>query len=417
MHCIGIGGIGISAIARMMLAQGKEVQGSDVSLSSVINGLIDEGVVFLGLHNANNISAIVDLVIYTTAIQEDNPELLRAQELGIPTLSYPETLGRVSSGKHTIAISGTHGKTTTTAMIANVFQATQYQPTVILGSLFTNTKTNFIPGESNYFIVEACEYRRSFLNLKPNILVITNIDTDHLDYYEDLADIQSAFHELAEKIPSDGFLVCNTQDENLTPVLQNLSCAVINYTESLKEVPKLKVLGEHNRLNAAATITVARIVKIPTKLTQKSLMGFCGTWRRGEYRGKTKSGALVFDDYAHHPTEIQATLKGFREKYPDKDINVVFQPHLFSRTRQLFDEFTGSFADADFIIVTDVYAARERNDGRVSINELAQKIPNGTHIREFSEITEELSEKTSENSIIITMGAGDIYKIADSLIV
>lgn len=416
IHCIGVGGIGISAVARSMLRQGKRVSGSDSSTSLVIDGLLKEGVDFLGMHSQENISSDIDLVVYTTAIQNDNPEFLRAKELNIPILSYPEMLGKISKGKYTIAVSGTHGKTTTTAMVGKIFEIARRDPTVVLGSLFADTRTNFIHGNSDYFIIEACEYRRSFLNLEPNILIITNIDTDHLDYYRDLTDIQSAFRELVKKVPRDGFLVCDKYHATLIPVIKSASCTVIDYKEYSKKVPKLKVLGAHNRSNAAVALAVADVAHISIETAQESLANFGGTWRRGEYRGKTKSGALVFDDYAHHPTEIRTTLQGFKERFTNRSIIVVFQPHLFSRTEQLFGELAESFGDAIRTIVTDVYAAREKDIGRNLAKELAESLEGGNYVKDFSDIVEILHAETQENDVIITMGAGDIYKVADLLL-
>ena len=416
VHCIGVGGIGVSAIARMMLQEGKVVSGSDPSASPVTEGLIKEGVTVFNEHNKTNISSDIDLVVYTTAIQENNPELLESKRLNIPTFTYPEMLGEISTDKYTVAVSGTHGKTTTTGMISDIFIEANYKPTIIVGSLLRKNKTNFISGDSKYFIVEACEYRRSFLNLHPDILVITNIDADHLDYYKDITDIQDAFRELALRVPTDGFIVCDPKDSKIVPVIKELKCNIVNYQDYTDSVPKMKVFGKHNRKNASAAMAVAKCVDIKSDVTNKSLSEFSGTWRRSEFKGKLKSGALVFDDYAHHPTEIKATLDSFKEEYPHKKIIFVFQPHLFSRTKQLFNDFKQVLGDADQVIITDVYAAREKGGNENLSEKLAGDIKNGVYCSSFSNVITMLEENTSAENVVVTMGAGDIYTVADQLV-
>src|SRR3990167_10434405 len=290
-HFVGIGGIGVSAIARMMLAEVKIVGGSDTSDSAIIDELRKLGAkIFIG-HKAENVANDVDLLVYTPALTADNPELKKAVELGIPTLSYPEMLGLISKDKHTIAVSGAHGKTTTTAMIAKILIDAELDPTVIVGSLLKESKSNLIMGKSDYFIVEACEYERSFLNIKPKLLVITNIEADHLDYYKDINDIKDAFNQLA------------LQSEN----------TIRDYTKYLEKVPKLSVPGLHNRMNAAAAYAVADFLGIDESVIKKALINFSGTWRRLEKRGETGEGTVIYDDYAHHPTEIKASLEALRE--------------------------------------------------------------------------------------------------------
>ena len=395
VHCIGIGGIGLSALARLLHHEGNKVSGSDLNPSLITEALEREGIrVFTG-HNAAHVTPDTDTVIYSVAVSDDNPELRRAHELGIAALTYPQALGEVTRRYKTIAIAGTHGKTTTTAMVARIFQKAGLKPTVILGSLFSEEKTNFIHGEGVYFIVEACEYQRSFLNLHPWILVITNIETEHLDYYRDLADIQSAFDELAAQVLPGGRVIREH-----------------DYAQD--EVPPLRVIGEHNRRNAQAALAAARAAGIAGDTARAALAEFTGTWRRQEYKGKTKHGALVYDDYAHHPTEIKATLAAFRGKFPEERIIAVFQPHLYSRTKQFMNDFAESFGDANKVIIMPIYAAREKNDPGVSGEILAGKIKEG----EFYENTEKLRtllEKEGSGTIIIALGAGDIYKLAESL--
>ncbi len=418
-HFVGIGGIGVSALARMMLLRGVVVRGSDRGPSLVTEKLEHEGVqIFFG-HDAKNLAPDTDVVIYSPAITNDNPELIKARELQIPTYTYPEALGMISRGMRTIAISGTHGKTTTTAMVAEVFIEARLDPTVVVGSLLKKSGSNFIPGSSNLFVVEACEYKRSFLSLSPEILVITNIDNDHLDYYGSIEGIQTAFAEIVAKVPARGAIVCNPDDERVAPVLANAKAKIVNYTKERLEV-SLNVSGNHNISNAKAALAVSRILGVDEQSAICGILKFEGTWRRMEHKGKTVEGALVYDDYAHHPTEIRATLQGFRAKYPTGNIRVVFQPHLYSRTKLLFDDFVESFSDADEVLVAPIYAAREEVDPTITSDSLAAAIrerrPQTSTFADTGALNEFLSKSITENDIIVTMGAGDIYKVGEALI-
>ncbi|HCB35715.1 MAG TPA: hypothetical protein DEP25_03675, partial [Candidatus Taylorbacteria bacterium] len=337
IHFIGIGGIGISAIARMFLRQAQnkfslvEVRGSDEAESDVTEELRKLGArVFIG-QKARNVPAECDLVIYTIAVTPDNPEFAEAKRRGIHMMSYPEALGEIARGKFTIAVSGTHGKTTTTAMIAKIMIEAGLDPTVVIGSFLTRSdlvqqgrtllyrgkgRTNFIAGEGRYLVAEACEYRRSFLHLSPKILVITNIDADHLDYYNDLDDIESGFRELAAKVPEDGAVICDFSDTRAKRVASTGKGRVIDFGKFLTKVPKLLVPGVHNKKDAAAALAVAELLGVGLASAGKSLAGFSGAARRFEFRGRANNGALVYDDYGHHPTEIEAILQGARELFP-----------------------------------------------------------------------------------------------------
>src|SRR3989338_5851012 len=418
-HFVGIGGIGVSAIARMMLAEGKIVGGSDTSDSAIIDELRKLGAkIFIG-HNADNVAEDVDLLVYTPALTADNPELKKADELDIPTLSYPEMLGLISKDKYTIAVSGAHGKTTTTAMIAKILIDAGLDPTVVVGSLLKDQGSNFVAGKSEYFVVEACEYKKSFLNLNPKIIVITNIDNDHLDYYGNLENIKKAFGEFAVKLPEDGYLVCDSNDKNFKEIIENVRCKIIDYTKVNNNF-NLKIPGEHNIKNAQAAMAVAEILGVDFKKAENSLKSFEGTWRRFEFKGETKNGVLVYDDYGHHPTEIKATLKGAREFFGGKKIWCVFQPHLYSRTKLLFGDFGKSFSDADEIILADIYAAREPKDEGINSKMLAEEITkNGgkaSYMESFDKITGFLAENAKKGDVIITMGAGDVFKIGENLL-
>ncbi|MFQ5662158.1 MAG: UDP-N-acetylmuramate--L-alanine ligase, partial [Candidatus Paceibacteria bacterium] len=290
VHFIGIGGIGVSAIARMMLRKGKIVSGSDESPSEITKALEEEGAKIFTEHSAENITEDTDLVVYTVAIDKDNPELKKAKELEIETRTYSQMLGIISEGHYTVAVSGTHGKTTTTAMLAKVTVDSGLNPTVIVGSLMNGS--NFISGNSDFFIVEACEYNRSFLDLNPNVLVITNIDEDHLDYYKDLTDIQGAFTELVSKLGEEDFVVCNPEDEKVKPVIENAKCKIVDYTK-VENIKDLKVAGEYNQENAKAALRAAEILKVEKEKAVSSLQGFDGVWRRFEYKGKAENGAEI----------------------------------------------------------------------------------------------------------------------------
>ena len=441
VHFIGIGGIGISAIARMMLMEGKKVSGQDIQGSDIINDLEKAGAKIVTGQKLENIPEDADLIVYTIAIEYYDPELFKKLKEGnVPIRSYPEMLGVVSAGKYTIAISGTHGKTTTTGMIAQILMDNKKDPSVIIWSLITspknltptlswkgegeNTKTNFICGKSEYFVVEACEYRRSFLQVNPKVLVITNIDADHLDYYKYIEDIKSAFRELAMKVPADGYVVCNVNDKNIKDVIEGINAKVVDYQEFFDENLKLKIPGVHNKKNAAAARAMGPILSIESVDVDNALGGFPGTWRRFEFKGKLPSGALVYDDYAHHPAEITACLQGFRELYPNIDgwkITIVFQSHLFSRTKALLPEFANSFSDADKVLVLPIYFAREVDDGTITSQILRDKIKeNGVDALAFSDFksAEEFVKNLNlgEKDILVTLGAGLAYEIGDYML-
>ncbi len=418
---VGIGGIGISAIARMMVLEGKEVIGSDITENEMTDELRELGIkIFLG-QKIELIPKDADLIVYSIAIPRYDPNFFeKLKNLGVSMLTYPQMLGLVTKDKHTIAVSGTHGKTTVTAMIAKILIDTRKDPSVIVGSLLKDSKSNLIVGKSEYFVVEACEYERSFLNVKPKIAVITNIETDHLDYYKDLADIQNAFSEFISQ--TKDMVIYNSKNINISLLVGEFKGKLVDYSKYLNKVPKLSVPGEHNRMNGAAALAVADVLGIDEDDAQKSLAGFLGTWRRLEKKGETKDGTIIYDDYAHHPTEIRASLQALCELYPknSKKITVIFQPHLYSRTKALFDGFSKAFKEADLVILLPIYFAREKLDETVSSGKLAEVIcKNGDKAIAFTDFelaTEYLrSQVWGGNDIFVTMGAGEAYKIADLL--
>ncbi len=426
VHFIGIGGIGISAIARMLLLEGKTVSGSDRGISPVTADLEKHGAtIFIG-QDPHNIPEDCDLVIYTVAIASDNPELQEAHKRGCDVITYPQALHIISKNKYTIAVSGTHGKTTTTAMSAYVLIEAGLDPTVLVGSLMNHPdkpeeKSNFIAGTSNYFLVEADEYKKSFHNLSPKILVINNVDLDHLDFYKDLSDIQESFRHLAERVPKDGYVICDLSHPHVAPIVAGLEASIVDYIKYEQDVPKLAIPGKHNRHNAAAAYALGKVFGAEDAIIKRALERFKGTWRRFEFKGITKTGALVYDDYAHNPQKVKAALEGAREQFSDKTITVVFQPHLFSRTKLLLDTFAESFFAADNVIISPIYAAREAFDPSISSDVLAERIrlPKGKAMAlpSFEKIEETVAKiLVDDHHVLITMGAGDVHKLGEKLI-
>lgn len=420
IHMIGVGGIGMSGLARLFLHEGKEVSGSDRVPSEITDALETEGVKFFASQSAENINSLLglELVVYTEAMKKDHPEMLAAQALNIPILNYFEALALVANQYYLIAVAGTHGKTTTTAMLIDVFEEAGLDPTAIVGSLRSKTGSNFRAGKSKYFIVEACEYKRDFLHLEPDILVITNIEAEHLDYYKDLDDVQAAFREFAMKVREGGVVVAQLTDSNVSPVLNGLNVEVVDYKSHLDLLLPLKVPGLHNRLNGAAVLAVADQVGISSQDAKEALSNFAGTWRRFEYKG-LQNGAPVYDDYGHHPTELLATMNGARELFPNKKLIVVFQPHLYSRTAELFDDFVLVLSKADKVIVTHVYDARDTGKQGVTGETLAeavkQKNSDTMYIESFDDIVSELKASVTSGDVVLVMGAGDVTKVAGEL--
>ncbi|OHB25323.1 MAG: hypothetical protein A2542_01810 [Parcubacteria group bacterium RIFOXYD2_FULL_52_8] len=422
VHFIGIGGSGVSAVARLALLQGKRVSGSDQAESSTTEELKRAGAnIYIG-HRANNLGPEVDLVVYTIALADNNPELEKAKERQMPLFSYPQILGEISKEMYTIAVAGTHGKTTTTAMVGKLLADAGLDPTVIVGSPMVHAKSNLVVGKSKYLVVEACEYRRSFLQLSPKILVITNIDRDHLDYYEDLADIQKAFCEFVSKLDSRGTLVCAAEDERLRPVLAHNPGRLVDYRSfaSLTSTLKLRLPGAHNQWNAQAAAAAGSVLKISPNMMKRSLRSFRGTKRRLEYKGVTAEGTVVYDDYGHAPAEVRATLAALRELFPEKHITIVFQPHLYSRTKLLLEEFGTSFVDADHTVITDIFAARESLDTSIHSKDLVARIKDAggkaSYVENFMHVRDLLRERELRTDVLLIEGAGSISTLASSLV-
>ena len=445
IHFIGIDGISMSALAAIMLRRGWVVSGSDLKQSSLTKKLVKEGATFYLGHASGNVNG-VDLVVYTAAVRPDNPELSHARERGIKVLSRAEFLGTLmSESTYGLAISGSHGKTTTTALIGVMLEEAEFNPTVLVGGELDALGGNVKVGGKDYFVAEACEYVETFLALRPYLSVILNIDADHLDYFGDLEHIVAAFRRFAELIPEHGYLVACSDDANVREILPGLKCNVLTYgltqgcnwwatniemrpeggslfdvyfdNELLGRV-RLKLNGRHNILNTLSALAVGRILGIPFASMCRTFETFNGTHRRFELKGRY-NGAAIIDDYAHHPTEIRATLSAARDVSPRRLI-VAFQPHTYTRTKTLLSEFAASFADADEVIITDIYAARERDSLGISSEDLVRQIryshSNVKYLGRLEDAAAYLSGELRPGDMLITMGAGDIHRVGESLL-
>ena len=417
-YFIGIGGIGMSALAQLLAHDGAAVSGSDREASPVTELLERKGINVVIGQKAENVPQGTELSIYSDSVPESNPERVRARELGIPELSYFQMLGKVSAGKRTAAVAGTHGKTTTTGMLAKILIDAGASPTAIIGSIVKDFGSNYVAGDSDLFVVEACEYKDHLLELSPEILVITNLEWDHTDYFPSLEALQETFKKAIARVPESGAIVTDPSNPNIAPLLVSAKARIVDYTR--EPVYDLRLPGDFNIMNARAAAAAARVVLPESGNTTiyGSVSAFEGTWRRFEYKGKTVQGAEVYDDYAHHPTAVSATLKALRAKAKGK-IYVAFHPHLYSRTRDLLDEFATAFADADTVFIAPIYAAREVDDGSISSEILAERIrATGVEAMALSsfDAIEHALAAAGAGDAIMTMGAGDIYRVADTLV-
>lgn len=418
---VGVGGIGMSALAQLLAHRGHEVNGSDREESPVVSMLAGRGIrVSIG-HDGCSIPADTELLIYSDAVPSTNTERVRAAEMNIPQLSYFEALGVVSEGARTIAVAGTHGKTTTSAMLAKILQYCEKEPTAIVGSIVRDFSpsdggSNFLSGREELLVVEACEYRDHLLKLSPELLVITNIELDHTDYFPNIEALQATFRKAVERVPRHGAIIANPYDPMVAAVLSAAVAPILDYTT--QTAPTLRQIGEFNRANARAAKCAARAAfpHLQEEYIDRALIAFGGSWRRFEYKGETPQGASVYDDYAHHPTAIRATVEAVREEFPDRRIVVAFHPHLYSRTKALFDDFVRALSLADAVVIAPVYAAREKPDPSVSHHALAEAIgERAIALDSFDAIRARLLEEDG-GTIIITMGAGDIYKVAEQIV-
>jgi len=417
---IGIGGIGISALAKMVKSRDIEAFGlNDEEAGKTLETLHEEGIEVILQKDFVELPE-ADMYVYSDAWIYRGPKILEsARDTGKPVLSYFEALGQFAKNYKVIAISGTHGKTTTTAMVAEVLIDLGLDPTVVVGSFVKKFNSNFRKGDSDILVVEADEFNKHFLNFDPIVTIITNIELDHVDTYKDLNEVENTFKELIMK--TKNAVICNVNNSNLELLTQDFSGEVINYMNYFEELPKMLVPGDHNRMNASTVLALASYLNLNQEEVKLSLSKFAGTWRRLERRGETKNGVIIYDDYAHHPTEVVASLNGLRELYPVgvNKIIVVFQPHLYSRTKAFFNEFIDAFDQADEIFLLPIYFAREDPDDTVSSEKLAESIKSrGKKVftGSFQEVTAHLQGMPLEKgTIFVTMGAGESYKIADDL--
>jgi len=438
IHFVGIGGIGMSGIAEFLHNNGFEITGSDMNLSEVTAHLQKEGIKVFEGHHVNNLDT-VDVVVKSSAVKDDNPEVVYALSQKITVIRRAEMLAELIRMSFGVAVAGTHGKTTSTSMVGMVLSEAEFDPTVIVGGVVMNYGKNNLMGSGDYIVVEADEYDRSFLTLSPIIAAITNIEADHLDTYKNLTEIKEAFVNFANKVPFFGCVVCCLDDKGVQSILPDIKKTIMTYGLSRQAdvrainvkhsnfktsfevlfkdynlgIIELNSIGNHNIQNALLAVSVGIEMNIPFDKIKKGLIKFKGVQRRCELVGE-KNGIKVIDDYAHHPTEIVATLSGIRENTENR-IVAIFQPHLFSRTRDFVNEFGRSFYNADVMIITPIYPAREKPiegvSGQLIANAAIQSgHSNVLYIDDNSKTVDILMDICKSGDIVITLGAGDIYK-------
>ena len=446
IHMIGIGGVSMSGIAAILYNWGFNVSGSDRTSSINTDKLISMGIKVVIGHDLKDIASS-DVVIYTAAIKQDDPEILEAKRLNIPTIERADFLGELTRCfKDTICISGTHGKTTTTSMISLCFLEALQDPSIQVGAVLKQLDGNYRVGNSEHFIIEACEYVESFLKFSPKAEIILNIDNDHLDYFKTFENIKNAFIKYVKLLPNDGILVINADDSNCLDLAQYTNCNIIKYGIDNKDsnfyadnisfdnngFPNFDVLkngeffckislsvpGKHNILNSLACICLCDYYGIDKQYIQIALHNFTGADRRFEFKGKV-NGASIYDDYGHHPTEVKAVAKAMKEKKYNQSW-VVFQPHTYSRTKNLLDDFANALTNFDNIIVLDIYAAREANTYNISSQDLVNRIKelgkDAKYIPDFNNCVSYLKQNIKENDIVMTLGAGTVTQIGPMLL-
>ena len=446
IYFIGIGGISMSGLAEILASRGHQVSGTDVKETAVTKHLQSLGIHINFGHRAENITDDITLVVYTAAIHDDNPELRAAHEKGIRIMDRAHLLGQIMDEYHdSVAVSGTHGKTTTTSMVSEILLAAEKDPTITVGGILPTIGSNLRIGNSPYFVAEACEYFDSFLQFNPFIAIILNVESDHLDYFKTLENIRRSFHAFAQRVPDKGLLVISEKIDNVEELTDGLTCHVetfglsekanwraenivheadgrnsfdIYHNSAFFTTIHLHIPGEHNITNALAAIAASAFLGAAPEDCVKGLHHYTGTERRFQLKGK-KDCITVIDDYAHHPTEIKAALAA-AQNVQHNTTWCVFQPHTFSRTRFLFDEFGEAFGDADEIIIADIFAARETDDGTVSAAQLAERIAqtgkSARYVGDFAAIEAYLREHCKSGDLLMTVGAGDVYKIGENFL-
>jgi len=444
VHFVGIGGIGMSGIARVLLEEGYRVSGSDLRVSPLTEALVGLGGTVYEGHAAKNIAG-ADLVVVSSAVPPHNPEVLAAQEAGIPVVGRAQILGQLVEGRYGVAVAGTHGKTTTSAMIALILERAGLDPTIIVGGVIPELGSNAKAGKGKYLVLEADEYQRTFLGFSPSVAVVTNIEMDHPDYFRDLEDIYQAYLEFVRLVSQEGKIFLCADDpvgERLQeePHLAEITTYGLGPRARWRAAdlaanaaggsdfrvlasgrPRgefgLRIPGRHNVNNGLAALAVSDYLGIDLMEAGKTLAQFRGVERRFEVKGEA-AGVMVIDDYAHHPSQIKATLTAARERYPERRVWAVFQPHTYSRTKALWSEFAVSFGDADQVVVTDIYPARETDDLGVSSQELMATMnhPVAHYVGALSDVVTMLSQQLRDGDLLITLGAGDIYEVGEKVL-
>ncbi len=451
VHFIGIGGISMSGLAEILLDRGFTVSGSDTKASPLTDKLKGQGATIYTGQSASNIDPSLDVVIYTAAIGRDNPEFLEASASGIPMLTRAQLLGELMANyKTAIGIAGTHGKTTTTSMISEILLASGKDPTISVGGMLSSIGGNVRIGHSDTFIAEACEYTNSFLSLAPTVEVILNIQEDHLDFFKDINDIRHSFHKYAELLDEKGTLVINNEIPDVSEIYEGCKAKIVTFGEngdySASNIKceadgcysydlmcrkgdnsadyenlghiKLGVPGVHNVFNSLAAVAVARSLSSPMDVIIDTLAHFTGADRRFQKKGVV-NGFTIIDDYAHHPTEIAATLKA-ATAYPHNKLVCIFQPHTYTRTKAFLDDFAKALSMADEVILADIYAAREKNTIGVSSQDIKERIDAlgtaCTYLPSFEEIEKYVLANFGEGDLVITMGAGNIVNVGEDLL-
>lgn len=411
VHFIGIGGIGVSSLAQYYAASGWQVSGCDMAESEITQDLEKRGIrIYIG-HDAKHIKSNDNLAVYSVAVRDTNPDLSAARSLGIHTLTYAEALGELTREYYTIAISGSHGKSTTTALIGLMLIQAGLDPTIIVGTKLRELGgTNFRLGKSRYLVLEADEYGRSFHQYHPKIMVLTNIDKEHLDIYKDYAGVLEGFRAYLSRIPKDGYIVANYADTGIRKLVQDIEkremARVVWYNREKFPKHPIGIPGAFNQLNAEAAWQAAKILGVKKVVAEKSLKAYTGAWRRLE-----EIAAGVYSDYAHHPTEIKATLEALREKYPKKKIVCVFQPHQQDRFNRLFEDFAKAFKSASITFILPVYAVkgREQREGKTAkdlVDFIGKK--NVQYADNLDDALPVLREQRKSGAILIFMSAGDL---------
>lgn len=420
IFCSGIGGIGLSAYAMHMQAREHTILGSDRARSALTDTLEQEGVQFFSKQDGTAVTSDIDLLVYSEAIPKTAPERMKAQELGIPQMSYFQALGELAQGNVVICVCGTHGKSSTTAMTARLLIEAGRNPSVVVGTkMFELDGKNYRCGDPDVWVIEACEYRRSFLYLHPTIVLMTNIDGDHFDAFSSLDDYHAAFQEFLQKLPTDGTIIAHRSDPEIQNILASSDKRIVD-ADTQPEID-LASPGEHMRSNAKLVLALGEMMGIPSLVAAEKLRGYRGSWRRMEERGVIGEDILVIDDYAHHPIEIRATLAGLREKYPHRRCVLVFQPHTHDRTIAFWNDFVGCFQGVDVFVMPDIYDARpdiekEFVDIKKFLAEVARQsrtqIINGEGLLNTEKI---LPSLLKPHDLLVIMGAGNISDLADRI--